>query len=157
MSPGAPVRAASFRTLVAALALVLLGFAAGGAHAAGAAPRWENLKPAEREVLAPLKDDWETLDAQRKRKWIAVAKKYPTMKPDEQARLSERMRMWASLTPDQRRGAREMFLRQSAMPTEKREALSRKWEEYQQAARPDRSGQAPADGAIVPTSATARD
>jgi hypothetical protein len=145
------------RAFVAAVVLTVLGLMAGGAHAAGAAPRWESLKPAEREVLAPLKDDWETLDAQRKRKWIAVAKRYPAMKPDEQARLSERMRMWASLTPDQRRGAREMFLRQSAMPTEKRDALPRKWEEYQQAARPERSGQAPVDGAIVPTAAAARD
>lgn len=139
----------------AALVLAFAAFSGGAvAHAAGSSPKWESLKPIEQEVLAPLKEDWETLDAQRKRKWLAVVKRYPTMKPEEQARLTERMRGWASLTPDQRRAAREMFMRQAQMPTEKRDALPKKWEEYQQASRADRSGQAPAaDPAIVPTAA----
>ena len=45
-------------------------------------PTWNELTPAQREALAPLSKDWETLDAERKRKWIEVAAKYPNLSPD---------------------------------------------------------------------------
>ena len=62
-------------------------------------PTWNELTPAQREALAPLSKDWETLDAERKRKWIEVAAKYPNLSPDGKQRLHERMGEFSKLTP----------------------------------------------------------
>jgi len=128
-------------------------------HAAGRSdPRWSDLKAAEQRVLSPLQEDWDRLDAARKRKWIAVARKYPSMKPDEQARVQERMQAWAALTPEQRRAARENFRRHAQLPAEQRETIAQRWEEYQQGARVGMpsapTGEASgAGGQVVPTAA----
>jgi hypothetical protein len=51
------------------------------------------------------------------------------MKPDEQLRVQERMRVWVSMTPDERRQVRENFARaQKVAPSKK----STDWENYQQ-------------------------
>lgn len=133
------------------VALALLGSGPTGlAHAAGTGgPKWSQLKADEQRVLAPLKDDWDQLDAQRKRNWLGVAKRYPTMKPEEQARMQERMAAWASLSPEQRRAARDTYRRQAQLPPERRETLPRKWEEYQQSSQP--AARSADDGAVVPT------
>lgn len=142
----------SFARLLRALLIAAacsLGAVVGSAQAAGAAtPKWAQLKADEQRILAPLKDDWDQLDAQRKRKWLGLVKRYPTMKPEEQARVQERMAAWASLSPEQRRAARDTYRRQSQLPQERRETLPRKWEEYQQSSQPPRSAD---DGAVVPT------
>jgi hypothetical protein len=95
-------------------------------------PAWSELTEVQRTVLAPLQEDWDTLDTTRRKKWIGVANRYPKMKPDEQERLQARMKEWANLTPDQRRVAREKYLAIRKMPPEKRQELRTQWEEYQQ-------------------------
>ena len=95
-------------------------------------PAWAELTAEHQQVLAPLKPDWESLDPDRKKKWIGIAKRYPKMKPEEQARVQKRMQAWASLTVEQRRQARENY-RQLAkkVPPEKRSKLRERWAEYQ--------------------------
>ena len=82
-------------------------------------------------MLAPLAPDWDQLDAQRKTKWRGIAQRYPTMKPDEQARIQEQMRPWAHLTPDERRKAREQYKSIAKLPPEQKSDVKQKWEEYQ--------------------------
>ena len=82
-------------------------------------------------VLAPLKADWEKLEAERRRKWIGIANRYPKMKPEEQERVQRRMQDWAKLSPEQRRQARENYKRIAKAPPEKREQLRDAWAEYQ--------------------------
>jgi hypothetical protein len=54
------------------------------------------------------------------------------MKPEEQERVTRRMQAWASLTPDQRRQARENYKRLAKMPHEdQKKELREKWAEYQ--------------------------
>ena len=60
-------------------------------------------------MLAPLASDWNTLDAQRKTKWLGLAKRYPTLRADQQERIQAQMREWSRLTPDQRNAARERY------------------------------------------------
>jgi len=102
--------------------------------------------------LAPLKDHWSDLDANRRQKWVKVANAYPKMKPDEQLRLQERMREWVKLSSEQRRAAREKYLAIRKMPPAKREEVKQQWQQYQQSlAKSDAAAEAPAEGAGTPS------
>src|SRR5258708_19914729 len=65
-------------------------------------PTWGELTQEQQQILAPLAVDWDNLEPERKRNWIGIAKRYPKMKPDEQARVQRRMQAWAKLTPKER-------------------------------------------------------
>jgi hypothetical protein len=97
-----------------------------------ARPTWIELTPEQRQVLAPLQDDWENLERERRLKWIGIAKRYPKMKPEEQERVERRMHDWANLTPEQRRQARENYRQLAKAPPEKRRKLRQQWADYQQ-------------------------
>lgn len=123
------------RALVAALGALALAVSLQVQGAAPAAPKndpkWSDLKAAQQRILAPLKEDWPTFDAQRKRKWIGVANRYPQMKPEEQARLQRRMKAWAALTPEERRAARDNFQIVRELPSDQKQQIRQKWQEYQ--------------------------
>ena len=98
----------------------------------GVRPAWAELTAEQQQVLAPLKTDWDVLEPERRQKWIAIAKRYPKMKAQEQERVTRRMQAWANLTPDQRRQARENYKRLAKMPHEDhKQELRDKWAEYQ--------------------------
>ena len=94
-------------------------------------PTWAELSAEQQAILAPLKPDWDSLDNDRRRKWIGIAKRYPTMKPTEQDRVQKRMDAWVKLTVEQRRQARENYKRIAKVPKEKRANLRQQWAEYQ--------------------------
>jgi hypothetical protein len=119
----APLHAA-FRFFTAAVTLAL---ATGSAFALNS-PKWIELSAQQREALKPLAGDWDKLDETRRNKWMVVAKRYPTMKPEEQKRLQARMADWARLTPEQRQVARENFQRTKALAPEQKKA---EWQQYQ--------------------------
>jgi hypothetical protein len=99
---------------------------------ANARPAWAELTAEQQQILAPLKADWESLEPERRRKWIGVAKRYPKMTPLGQERVQRRMQVWAKLTPEQRRQARETYKQIVKVPPEKRGKLREQWAEYQQ-------------------------
>jgi len=94
-------------------------------------PAWVDLSQEQKQILAPLSRDWDKMEAYRKKKWLGIAKRYPTMAPTEQARVQSQMKEWASLTPEQRKQAREQYKHMQKAPPEKKEAIKQKWEEYQ--------------------------
>ena len=94
-----------------------------------AKPLWAELTPAQQLALAPLASEWDQLDNFRKNKWLAIGNRYGAMKPDEQQRVQERMRDWIKLTPEQRRTARESYVRAKKLGPDQKSA---KWEQYQQ-------------------------
>jgi hypothetical protein len=89
---------------------------------------WAELTPAQQTALAPLAADWGSIDALRRKKWLVIANKFPTMKPEEQQRVQDRMREWVKLTPAQRRAIRESYARTKKMNAEQK---SEKWQQYQ--------------------------
>lgn len=121
--------------LRAALVVLALCMAAGaGAQPAKKAnrPVWAELTADQQMILAPLKEDWENLAPDRRRKWVGIAKRYPTMNAKEQERVQRRMQRWAALTPEQRRQARENYKRIAKQRAEKRnQKLAERWAEYQ--------------------------
>ena len=92
-------------------------------------PTWSELNAAQQQALAPLAGEWDSLDAFRKNKWLAIGNRYATMKPEEQQRMQERMRDWIKLTPEQRRMARENYSRAQKLKPDQKSA---QWEQYQQ-------------------------
>jgi len=94
-----------------------------------ARPLWSELTPAQQQALAPLANEWDSLDSFRKSKWLAIGNKYAAMKPDQQRRVQERMREWIKLTPEQRRTARESYARAKKL---NRDQKSEQWQKYQQ-------------------------
>ena len=98
----------------------------------GGRPAWAELTAEQQQTLAPLKTDWETLEPERRLKWIGIAKRYPRMKPQEQERVQRRMQTWAALTPDQRRQARENYKHLAKVPRQDpNKDLRQAWAEYQ--------------------------
>jgi hypothetical protein len=130
------------KTLVALIASLCIAFSAAAAQTkadakkAAPKPAWTELSPAQQQVLAPLQGDWEQLDTTRRKKWISIANRYPTMKPAEQQRLQKRMQEWAQLTPEERRAARERYQSLKKLPPQQRREVREKWQEYQQSVAP---------------------
>lgn len=96
--------------------------------AAEAKPRWQDLNPAQRQALKPLEREWQAIDAERKQKWLAIAEKYPSMQPQDQARVQGRMADWARLSPAERGVARQQFEAAKRVAPQDRPA---QWEAYQ--------------------------
>ncbi len=117
---------------------------------------WSELTQDQRTILAPLSNDWDSLDSPRKKKWIGIAKRYPTMTVAEQEKVQRRMQDWAKLSPDQRRTARQGFKNLSKLPPEKKQTLRDKWEEYQQLPEEEREKLRSAQKAKKPSSKPSR-
>jgi hypothetical protein len=119
----------------AALLLALGAYAfLPAALAAGpvAGPAWSTLSAEHKEILAPLAADWDKdLTRDQKVKWVGIAKRYRTMKPEEQKRVQMRMQKWAKLTSEQRWQARERYRSLGKIAPDRREELRRHWAEYQ--------------------------
>ncbi len=96
---------------------------------AEARPLWSELTETQRLALAPLESEWSKIDTFRKKKWLQISSRFTSMKPDEQQRLQEKMRVWAKLSPDERRHAREVYSRTKSLDAEQKSA---QWQQYQQ-------------------------
>jgi hypothetical protein len=111
-----------------------LALPVGAQAAKGAAPvrgpEWAQLTAEQQQILAPLSDDWANIEGPRRNKWVEIAKRYPKMTPQQQARVQSRMKQWTSLTPQQRAEVRERYKKLQGLPPEKREEIRRKWREY---------------------------
>ena len=82
----------------------------------------------KRQVLEPIASLWNDLGEVRKRKWLLIARNYPSLSPAEQAKLRQRMTEWASLTRQQRDQARLNYQAIRKVPADQRAA---QWEAYQ--------------------------
>jgi hypothetical protein len=92
-------------------------------------PLWTSLSAQQKLALSPLSAEWDKIDEARKKKWLEIAAKYPSMKPDEQTRVQERIRDWVKLSPEQRMLARENFAQTTQIKPEQKSA---QWQQYQQ-------------------------
>lgn len=91
-------------------------------------PTWASLSPAQRAALEPLRQDWPSIDAGRKQKWLEVVQRFSSLTAAERERVQERMAQWARMTPAERGRARLQFQESRQIPAQERQAL---WEAYQ--------------------------
>lgn len=95
-------------------------------------PSWKELSAEQQRVLAPLATEWDKLESYRRKKWLGVAERYKSQSPDEQARVDRNMKAWARLTPDERKQARDKYLKLQKASPERKEAVKQKWEAYKE-------------------------
>jgi len=94
-------------------------------------PNWVDLNPQQKVILAPLAGEWNRMEPYRRQKWLGIAKRFPTMTPDEQARVQERMLVWVKLSPDERKAARDKYKDIKKAGPEKQAVLKERWREYE--------------------------
>lgn len=114
--------------IVCCVLLAACWMRAHAAESVGAKPTWQQLTPMQKEALGPLQSEWERFNADRKRKWLNIAARYPAMSSQQRATLHRRMSEWVRMTPQQRRLARENFLATGKAPLDSRKQA---WERYQ--------------------------
>ena len=84
------VKAFRLRALAAiAFALCLIGHSPAFAEDAG--PTWSKLSAQQQSVLAPLQQDWDKLDPERRKHWIGLADRYHSLPAERQQRIQQRM------------------------------------------------------------------
>ena len=91
-------------------------------------PGWREITEAQRQVLMPLRDRWDTIGALAKRRWLVLADRYPSMDESERNKLVSRMNTWANLSVQQRNQARINFESTKRLSAQE---LQSKWDEYQ--------------------------
>ena len=119
-----------------ALAMVLLaGSAAPLAFAQDATPTghattlpaWEQLSPAQRELLvAPMRDRWNSRPGDRAR-MLGHAQRWQEMTPEQRQRARHGMHRWEKMDPEHRERMRALFGKMRDMDREERKALRAKW------------------------------
>lgn len=93
-------------------------------------PTWAQLSTQQKSTLSPLAKDWDAMENIRRKKWLGIAERYPTMKPDEQQRMQDRMREWARLSPAERSKVRDTYKDFKQLPPEQKQVVKQKWEAY---------------------------
>ncbi len=93
-------------------------------------PNWIELPSQYKELLAPLEPRWNGFTPQRRRMWMDIAKSYPAMPADEQAKVERRLQRWVKLTAAERKEVRESFKKLQKLPPDRKQALRQQWEEY---------------------------
>lgn len=95
-------------------------------------PSWAELTPAQQAILKPLAPTWTSLREGHKRKWLQMAKSYPSLPVEEQAKMQGRMNEWVALSPQQRAQARLNFAKTKELSKELTpEEKKAKWQAYQ--------------------------
>ena len=122
--------------IVVAIALTACCALPGWAQTAGPSvivappPIWSDLSVPQKIILAPLSDEWDSMEAIRQKKWMEIATRFAAMNPEEQRRLQGQMQEWGRLTPGERQTAREIYKYTSQLSADKKQELKQKWEEY---------------------------
>ena len=122
-------------SLIASLLLFTPSFPAGAAPASPALiatpaqPMWSELATSQKIVLAPLSDNWDSMESHDQKKWLNIVVRFYELSTAEQRRVQSQMQEWGRLSPEERRVARENFKTASQLPAKKKEELKQKWEE----------------------------
>ena len=88
---------------------------------------WSALSPQEQRVLGPVGPDWNRLPGYQQQRLLSSARRYPSLQPIQKERFDQRIRDWATMTPDQRRAARETYKGLRQLPPEKQHELRQRW------------------------------
>jgi hypothetical protein len=97
------------------------------------APVWNDLTPAEQQVLAPIGAEFDSLTPLGRRNFRGTAQRYGKLTPIQQLRFQSRLIDWAKLKPEERKTAREKYKQFKELPAEKRKELKEKWRQQQEA------------------------
>lgn len=92
-----------------------------------ALPAWEQLTPAQREVLvAPVRERWDRQPGERAR-MLERAQRWRAMTPQQRQRAHRGMKRWEHMDPAKRERMRAMFERMRHASPAERKALRERW------------------------------
>lgn len=97
------------------------------ANPTGASPAWAELTPTQRLSLQPLQSQWNGIDPLRRKKWLEIANRFPTLPREQQIRLQARMAEWAGMSTAERNAARTRYEKTRRLAGDDSQAL---WEAY---------------------------
>ena len=98
---------------------------------------WKQLSSAQQQVLLPLLSQWDKLDDKNKAKWVTIADRYVSLKPEEQKRIQKRMELWAQLSPEQKQIARLHYSQTKKIETAQK---SRQWDQNMWSSKKENTG-----------------
>lgn len=93
--------------------------------------KWAELTGEQRKVLAPLGKEWDTLRPWQREKMLDIAKEYPKMDVEKQARIQKRLIVWSRMTPFERENARKRYQQFHSLSAVQKDELRKKWIEHQ--------------------------
>ena len=93
--------------------------------------KWAKLTDEQRKVLSPLGAEWDTLRPWQREKMLDIARDYPKMDAEKQARIQKRLTVWSKMTPFERENARKRYQQFHSLSPEKKDELRKKWLEHQ--------------------------
>ncbi len=112
--------------LLAALALAPTAALAQDAKA-DALPAWDQLSPAQRDLLiAPVRDRWNR-EPEKRERFMEYAKRWKAMPQPQRERARHGMQRWEGMTPEQRDQARALFHAVRGLDKEARDDFMAKW------------------------------
>lgn len=117
----------------AAPLLLLAAFALAPAHALAqeartdAMPAWDQLTPAQRELLiAPVRDRWNR-EPEKRERFMEYAKRWKAMPQPQRESARHGMQRWEGMTPEQREQARAVFHAVRGLDKDARHEFMGKW------------------------------
>ena len=87
---------------------------------APAGPLWHELTAQQRQILAPVINEWNGFSRHKKQRLINIAKRYPDMSADEQAKIQARLPHWLELPQTSRDEARVNMKKLLQLPPDER-------------------------------------
>ena len=102
-----------------------------GEAAAEPTQAWVQLTEDQRNVLAPLGSQWDTLRPWQREKMLDIARDYPKMDAQKQQLVQKRLNSWSRMTPYERENARKRYQEFSALSADKKADVRKKWADYQ--------------------------
>jgi len=112
--------------------LLLLALIAGPALAqtarqAASLPAWEQLSPAQRELLiGPIRERWNTNPGARAH-LFQHAQRWRQLTPEQRASAHHGLGRWEQMDPQQRQTMRALFEKMRDLPPEQRRGLRERW------------------------------
>lgn len=113
--------------------------------------RWQKLTLKQKQALAPLGGQWDSLTAQQQKKWLTISDTFLQLTDEEQMTMHGRMSEWAGLSAKERNAARFNFNSTLSLSIEDKRA---QWKAYQSL--PDRDKQQLSSGPKPPAKSVAR-
>lgn len=125
-------------SLLLLAALALAPFAASAQDAKpDPLPAWEQLSPAQRELLiAPVRDRWNR-EPDRRLQFMEFAKRWQSMPQLQRERARHGMQRWEGMSPAQRDEARAVFQAVHGMDKDARAAFMANWRQMSASQRAD--------------------
>ncbi|TYT23144.1 DUF3106 domain-containing protein [Luteimonas viscosa] len=120
----------SSRTLLLVLVLATAPLAAFAQSSAPAAPlpSWEQLTPAQRELLlAPVRERWNDSPPGKRQHMLEHAQRWQAMTPEQRRHARHGMKRWRDMPPEKREQARALFEHTRGLPEAERKAMIARW------------------------------